>query len=244
MKMQLLESQHAPQRRGGGAVMSFVLHAGIIALAVQATAVAAREVPKVVAEHLVMVDVKKADEPPPPEEQAPPPDAVVVPPSALPAKGFQVLTAPVNIPNVLPEIDFSKAVTNEADFSGRGVAGGIAKGVVGGTATTTNAIVEAQTYLITQVEKIAEPLPGNPAPRYPDALRASAIEGDVVMQFVIDSMGRVDPSSQKVISSAHDLFTESVKNILPRLRFKPAEVGGRKVRMLVQQPFMFSIQAP
>jgi protein TonB len=32
-----------------------------------------------------------------------------------------------------------------------------------------------------------------------------------------------------------------VKNALPRMRFIPAEVGDKKVRQLVQQPFSFAI---
>jgi protein TonB len=50
-----------------------------------------------------------------------------------PPKGFQVLTAPVEIPDVIHEVDLSKKVTDEADFSGKGVVGGTSKGVAGGT---------------------------------------------------------------------------------------------------------------
>src|SRR3546814_20030125 len=59
-----------------------------------------------------------------------------------PPQGFQVLTAPVKIPDMIPEIDLTKKLTNEADFSGKGVAGGIAAGVVGGTAPVN----QNQTY--------------------------------------------------------------------------------------------------
>ena len=88
----------------------------------------------------------KKDEPPPPEDKPPPPPEIVAAPP--PPKGFQVLTAPIKIPDVLPEIDLSKKMTDEADFSGKGVAGGIAKGVVGGTGPVTD-----QTYFEFQVEK-------------------------------------------------------------------------------------------
>ena len=37
------------------------------------------------------------------------------------------------------------------------------------------------------------------------------------------------------------MFSLAVKNALPRMRFLPAEVGGRKVKQLVQQPFGFNI---
>jgi len=38
-----------------------------------------------------------------------------------------------------------------------------------------------------------------------------------------------------------DLFTNSVKQALSGMRFYPAEIGGRKVKQLVQQPFNFTL---
>jgi TonB family protein len=45
----------------------------------------------------------------------------------------------------------------------------------------------------------------------------------------------------KVLKSSDELFTTSVRNAIPTMRFSPAEVGGRKVRQLVQMPFQFSL---
>ena len=45
----------------------------------------------------------------------------------------------------------------------------------------------------------------------------------------------------KVLKSSHDLFTNSVKSALANMKFYPAEVGGRKVKQLVQMPFVFSL---
>jgi protein TonB len=157
---------------------------------------------------------------------------------APPPKGFQVLTAPIKIPDVLPDIDLSKKVTSEEDFTGKGVAGGFAKGVVGGTPTPAN---DNQTYYEYQVEKQVSPLPGNAAPRYPDMLRSANVEGEVLAQFVVDTTGRADMSSFKPLKSTHDLFTNAVKASLPNMKFYPAEVGGKKVKQLVQMPFQFSL---
>jgi len=92
-----------------------------------------------------------------------------------------------------------------------------------------------------QVEQTAQVLPGNPSPRYPDLLRAGKVEGEVVTQFVVDTTGYPDVRSLKVLKSTHDLFTASVRATVPMLRFSPAEVGGRKVKQLVQMPFQFSL---
>src|ERR1051325_530859 len=162
----LIESKAKKEKRVGGVIFSAVLHAVLISGAVYGTLQAKDAIEKPKAEKVEFVEMKKKDEPPPPKEEPkpPPPDVVV---KAPPPKGFQVLTAPIKIPDVLPDIDLSKKVTNEEDFSGKGVAGGIAKGVVGGTPQPVNA---EQTYFEFQVEKQVQAMPGNTAPRYPDML--------------------------------------------------------------------------
>jgi periplasmic protein TonB len=78
-------------------------------------------------------------------------------------------------------------------------------------------------------------------PRYPESLRQAAIDGVVVVRFVVDTSGRVDMSSVAVVSSTHDLFTRAVREALPNFRFKPAELGGTRVRALAEMPFEFQI---
>ena len=232
----LIESKAKKQKRAGGVFFSAVLHAAIITAAVFGTLHAKEQLEKPKAEKVEFVEMKKKDQPPPPkEEPKPPPQVVAAPP---PPKGFQVLTAPIKIPDVLPDIDLSKKVTNEADFSGKGVAGGIAKGVVGGTPQPVN---NDQPYFEFQVEKQVVPAPGNAPPRYPDMLRSANVEGEVLAQFVVDTTGRYEAGSFKVLKSSHDLFTNAVKAALQNMKFYPAEVGGRKVKQLVQMPFVFSL---
>jgi len=232
----LLESKPKKEKRGGGTVASIVMHSLLVGLAIYATANAAIQNEKPRQEKIDFVETPK-DEPPPPKDEPPPPpppDVVAAPP---PPKGFQVLTAPVEIPDVIPDIDLSKKVTDENDFSGKGVAGGVAKGVEGG-----KAIVQTdQPYFEFQVEKPVVPAPGSTSPRYPDMLRQAGVEGEVLAQFVVDTTGRAEAGSLKILKSSHDLFIQSVRNALPQMKFIPAEVGGRKVKQLVQQPFTFSI---
>jgi protein TonB len=231
----LIESKPKKQRTTGGLIISGVLHALLGTAAVYGTLQAKEQLEKPKAEKVEFVEMKKKEEPPPPKEVPPPPkDVVMAPP---PPKGFQVLTAPVKVPDVLPDIDLSKKVTDEADFSGKGVAGGVAKGVVGGTAPVSD-----QPYFEFQVEKQVQQVPGTGNLRYPDMLRSANVEGEVLAQFVVDTTGRFEAGSFKVLKSSHDLFTSAVRSALPNMRFYPAEVGGRKVKQLVQQPFTFSLQ--
>ena len=239
----LVESKPKKQRSPLGVFVSFLLHAGMITFVVLAGGKATGQFEKPKQEQVDFLEMKK-EEPPPPKEDTPPPppppDVVVAPPVA---KGFQVLIAPVDIPDVIPDIDLSKNVTDEADFSGKGVAGGIDKGVVGGKPMTIskNEKGEEQPLFEFQVEKPVQALPGGSSPRYPDILRQAGVEGEVLAQFVVDTTGRAEMSSYKVLKTTHELFGNAVKNALPSMRFIPAEVGGRKVRQLVQQPFSFAI---
>ncbi len=232
----LIESQAKKQRRTGGFTLSAVLHAVLITAAVVATAAAKEGLDKPKQEKVEFVQVKKEEPPPPKDQPKPPPPDVVM--KAPPPKGFQVLTAPIKIPDVLPDIDLNKKVTDENDFSGKGVAGGMAKGIVGGTPQPIN---NDQTFFEFQVEKQVQPMPGNPTPRYPDMLRSANVEGEVLAQFTVDTTGRADMSTFKVLKETHAMFTQAVKSALPNMKFYPAEVGGRKVKQLVQMPFQFNL---
>jgi protein TonB len=229
---QLLESKAKKERMAGGTIFSIALHTVLIAGAVYATAAAGVKDEKTKAEKIQFVEMKK--EPPKVVEKEPPPKEVVVKPP--PPKGFQVLRAPVKIDIKIPEIDLSKAITNESDFSGKGVKGGTGSGVVGGTGPVTN-----QTYFEFQVEKPAEMLAESPKPKYPSVLESSGIAGEVQAQFVVSSAGKADMDSFKVLKSTNELFTQAVKNVLPRMRFSPAMIGGKPVNQLVQQSFQFAV---
>ena len=229
---QLLESRAHKQKMAGGTMFSIVLHTVLIGGAVYATARAGVKDEKAKAEKIQFVEMKK--EPPKEAPKEPPPKEVVVKPP--PPKGFQVLRAPVKIDIKIPEIDLSKAVTNESDFTGKGVKGGTGSGVVGGTGPVTN-----QTYFEFQVEKPAEMLQDSPKPKYPSVLESSGIAGEVQAQFVVRSDGKADMDSFKVLKSSNELFTQAVKNVLPRMKFSPAMIGGKPVNQLVQQSFQFAV---
>ena len=78
-------------------------------------------------------------------------------------------------------------------------------------------------------------------PRYPESLRQAGISGRVVIRFVVDTLGSIDMTSVQVLESTHDGFARAVRDVLPRFRFKPSEVGGRRVRSLAEMPFEFTV---
>ena len=265
----LIESKPQKQRKTAGTAASVMLHLGVLVLAIVATADARSDaLEKQREEKLNYVEVKKEppkpkpeepkpkEEPPKPKPKAPEPvkaapkapDLPVVEAPA-PPKGFQIVQAPVEIPVSIPKIDLSAAVTNEADFSGKGVAGGSSKGVEGGTGdanskgTAPGPTLSNQPYFEFQVEEAASPSGGNPSPEYPSAMRQSGVTGRVVVQFVVGANGRVEPGSIKILESTNSEFAAAVREVLPRHRFSPAKIGGKAVRQIVQQPFTFRLNS-
>lgn len=80
------------------------------------------------------------------------------------------------------------------------------------------------------------------APSYPESMLRRRIEGSVVVQYVVDTLGHADTSTFRVISATHADFARAVKVTLPFMRFRPAVMANRLVPQLVQQPFAFRIQ--
>ena len=96
------------------------------------------------------------------------------------------------------------------------------------------------TSYVKSADNLAQQIPGTGNIRYPDALRATKVKGVVIAQFVVDQDGRIEDGTFKVMKSSNPLFDEAVRNAVPNMRFTPAIVGGKTVKQLLQQGFMFS----
>lgn len=108
------------------------------------------------------------------------------------------------------------------------------------TYTPTDDQAQSQTYFEFQVEKPAIMLQGGPKPTYPSALESLGLAGDVEAQFVVRNTGQVNVDTFKVLKSTNELFTQAVRNVLPKMQFSPAMIGGKRVNQLVQQTFHFA----
>lgn len=230
MFITLVESDSKPVRRTRGTIFSFVAHYGLI-LAVIYTSAQAESVPDGPKQE--KVDFVEPVKEPVQKKVAPPPELVAAPP---PVKSVATLVAPIDIPAVLPDIDLTQRHTDPNDFIRRGPSRA-------NTASPDSAvgIDRSSVYPEFQVERPVMQAPNSATPAYPDVLRQAGIEGEVVVSFVVDTSGRVEVNSFKVIRATHEFFTNAVKNALPRMRFIPAELGTHRVRQLVQQPYSFTI---
>jgi TonB family protein len=98
-----------------------------------------------------------------------------------------------------------------------------------------------QVYAEAVVDERPEVLSG-PQLEYPDLLRQASIQGRVVVQAIIDTTGRAEPASVKVIQSPNPGFDQPAKTYLLEALLRPARVHGRAVRVLINLPIDFSIK--
>ena len=91
-----------------------------------------------------------------------------------------------------------------------------------------------------QVEEKPVALPGTcRPPAYPMQMRVARIEGRVLLQFVVDTLGRVEPASIQAIQSTHSLFETAARRVVTTCRYRPARTGNHPVRVRVQVPYDF-----
>jgi protein TonB len=229
----LIESNPKKTRSPAQAFASLALHIVLGYGAIKATAGAAERV-KEILQDTTMVFLKPPP-PPPPPPNTPPPEVVVT--QNPPPMGFQTVMPPTEIPKDIPPVNLSERF-DAKDFSGKGVEGGVAAGVVGGTGpvSTTETFVEAE------VDDPVQPI-NFQKPKYPPVLQQAGIAGSVDVQYVVGIDGRAEPESFKVMRSTNKAFEEPAREAIMGSTFKPAKIKGQPVRQLVQQRVSFTIGA-
>ncbi len=235
----LIESKPKKERTLLQTAMSVGLHTLLILAAIKATAGVAETAQKIIQQETSFLLPPEPPPPPPPPDQ-PPPDAVVS--ENPPPQGFQTIVPPKDLPTEIPPVDLNEKF-DARDFSGRGVAGGVATGVIGGTGPViTDAVSAGETYTSTEVDDPVQPLTG-PNPVYPDVMRSVGIEGVVRLRFVVGANGKVESNSVQVVSSTNKAFEAPAVSAIKKWTFKPAKVRGQAVRQLVEQNIRFSLNS-
>ena len=222
----LVESKPKKQRTVGQLLTSLVVHVLLITGAVMATKGAAEVVRERLQDTtLVFLEPPKAAPP-----ETPPPDAIVS--ANPPPKGFQTVVAVQDIPTEIPPVNLNDRF-DPKDFTGSGVQGGVATGIVGGTGPVTG-----ETYLEAQVDDPPTVISTGPL-RYPPVLERAGIGGRVVMQFVVDTTGHAEAAGFKILSSTNPAFNEPAREVIMKSVFRPGRVRGQPVRVQVQQVISF-----
>jgi len=81
-----------------------------------------------------------------------------------------------------------------------------------------------------------------PPLEYPPALRRAGLQGRVTVQAVIDTLGRAEPASLKVIARPNTAFDQSARAYVLHAVFRPARIKGRAVRVLIRVPVDYRIE--
>jgi hypothetical protein len=89
---------------------------------------------------------------------------------------------------------------------------------------------------MTHVDRQARLAADNPKPEYPHV--RSRVTDTVLVQFAVDTSGRIDMTTVRPVRALAQLFLDSVLAILPHLRFEPAVAGGCPMRTVILQPFV------
>jgi protein TonB len=221
----LLESKAKKERSQAGIALSVGAHSVLIGAALYATAQARPETSR------STETVRPIYFPP----------AVHAAHSQMPATSgarapvFRFVTPTIEIS--VPTVEIPATPSRPGDFPAGGIHGPAVDGPLNGNSDGG----DNTPFLAAQVEKQVSLTPGSKPPRYPETLRAAGIEGRVVAAFVVSDLGLVEEASIRILSSDNSLFNDAVKSALGRMRFVAAEIGGKKVRQLVQMPFVFTL---
>jgi periplasmic protein TonB len=232
MRIILPESGRARKRAVGGTLVSAIVHVAIIGGTIVATGWTAET--RRSAREPGVVDLVYIRETPPRR----PPQLLAGPPKP----GTNVIL-PKTPPSVAPTFHIADSLPPLNTIIGTIAIEPFARTTVAENGTMwTGARVASETPMTSAtVDRTVVPLPGNAPPRYPSILANAGVEGEVTMQYVVDTLGRVEPNSVRAMRGDRPAFERAVRDALERMAFVPAEAGGRKVRQLVEQTFTFAI---
>lgn len=156
-----------------------------------------------------------------PQEQQNAPDP---PPVQLAdaVQGFQTVAVSVQIPTDMPPVDLQQRF-DPKDYTGSGAEGSWASDIaVSGNEVYAEGLVEERPALLSA-----------PAPVYPALLKQAGVQGRVILPAVIDTTGRVEPASVRIMKSSHPAFNQPTTDWVLKALFRPARLHGRGVRVSI-----------
>jgi periplasmic protein TonB len=101
--------------------------------------------------------------------------------------------------------------------------------------------IERTAYASADVDVKAAPVARNPGPRYPRGLRNRGINGNVRIQFIVDTTGLAVLASLRILTATAPEFADAVRDVIGQWKFYPGKRGGVPVRVLVCMPLSFRV---
>lgn len=74
---------------------------------------------------------------------------------------------------------------------------------------------------------------------YPPALKRAGVTGSVQLEFVVDSAGRVEPASVRVLDATSEELAAAARSVAADIRFRPGVRQGQRVRAVVSLPIAY-----
>ena len=222
---ELIESAHAASLHTGwaGRAGSFALHSALVATAIVATREAgpARPEPREIAPLVWEL-------PPRPPAREPLPAAPLVPGAVQP--NIVVPAPPAVVPgDIPPPAPFAPV---PPPF----VPGAVVR--PGGEPVVFAATTIHESRYVQELPRLLR----HPPLRYPDLLRHAGMEGTILMEAVLDTLGAVERGTLRVLQGGHPLFEAEAGALIAGSRYRPARVNGRPVRVRFQVPVTFSLR--
>ena len=153
--------------------------------------------------------------------------------------------APVTVPDFgRPIGGVATAQLDAAMRAAGGSAAPVGNGLTRPSVTFSTGLLEQPgAALATTKESQPQLIGAMPRIAYPASLLAKGreVQGQVLVEFSVDTLGRPDMSTLSVLQSDHELFTAAVRKAIPSMRFVPAIENGRKTRALVNKQFRFAL---
>jgi hypothetical protein len=202
-----------------GGLLALVVHTAVIAGAINAT-VFARRTGTARALDTAVVAIASPEA----QHETPPPALDV------PLQGFQTVTVPALIPIAIPSVNLQERF-DPKDFTGVGVEDG----------TVTSVAPAPDQVCDPSVLDDPPILLSSPPLDYPPLLRQVGVAGRVVVLAVIDTTGRAEPASVRVIQGAHAEFDQPSKQWMLNALFRPGRAGGRPVRVRINRALDYTI---
>ena len=169
-------------------------------------------------------------------------------PSRPEPSGTSAPWSPLRVPNplsppvieplalALPEIGSSRPTVAEllASASQSG-------GTPGIDATSPSGVLPGSSPGLRDELEVDDPvqLLEQPPVGYPPALAQASVAGRVELEFVVDTLGRVEPPSVRTLASTHTEFEAAARRAVLSSRFRPAHWRGQVVRQVARQSFRF-----
>ena len=72
-------------------------------------------------------------------------------------------------------------------------------------------------------------------------MKQAGIQGRVILHAIVDTTGRVEPASVRIIKSPSPAFDQPTKDWVLKALFRPARLHGRGVLVLINLPVDYSL---